>query len=154
MYSTFHNSWKSFLKKLFLYHQKRKMIIYVIYFGCVTLVLIVKPRSGTQPQVLWKACQSSLCPFPEETLTLSASSKGKPVSVLTPFLGLATLHLHVCSLASWPCPVPPSSAVPTPQSSQHPASFGLGFKSSCVVFCGLPLSYLRGTLLSLLPPNV
>lgn len=31
-------SWKSFLKKLFLYHWKRKMVIYVlIYFGCVIL---------------------------------------------------------------------------------------------------------------------
>ncbi|KAF6082003.1 hypothetical protein HJG60_008971 [Phyllostomus discolor] len=80
MYSAFRNSWKSFLKKMFLYHQKRKMIIYVvIYFGCITLVLILKPRNGTQPQMLWKACQSPLCPFPDETRTLSASSKGKPL---------------------------------------------------------------------------
>lgn len=104
---------------MFLYHQKRKMITYVlIYFGCVTLVLILKPRNGTRPQKPSKACQSSLCPFPEETLTLRASSTGKPLcpqplpwSVGTRalwLLGLALCHLHLQFPACRPASAQPA----------------------------------------------
>lgn len=93
------------------------MVIYVIYFGCITLVLILKPRNGTQPQMPWKACQSSLCPSPEEMMTVSAPSKGRPLSVLSPPLGpCARVLSGFLALLCAPCicsPCPPVQPVPS-----------------------------------------
>lgn len=112
------------------------MVIYIIYFGCITLVLILKPRNGTQPQMPWKACQSSLCPCPEEMMTVSAPSKGRPLSVLSP----PSVPVHGCSLPSWPCSVP--LHLQSPPSGAASAQPALGWYSRAHVVSSVGSCFL------------
>lgn len=88
-------SWKAFLTKLFLCHWKRNMIIYVLsYFGCIILVLILKPRHGTQPLA------SVALRLPREDLPLPpCPSQGRPSLSLPPSFSCATIILGAHSSA-------------------------------------------------------